>query len=268
MDAARLASGGAGSANSSISDTGLYPSFCQLAAKDDRVFKRFRRSSIYTEILEHTSVEQGQLYLQEIERHTDLARIPSAVFTGDVAGGPRKQQFDRIGAVSPSTLRYLKVATDLERLFGSLAGLRVGEIGVGYGGQCRVVTTMWETSSYLLFDIPEVLSLAHRYLTASGVDNSKVTGVDGRSPAPAEVDLVISNYAFSELHRDVQESYLERVIKGSPRGYVTYNHISAPELRSLTAEEFAARIPGASIVPEQPETYDGNVLVLWGEKDS
>ena len=63
-------------------------------------------------------------------------------------------------AVSPTTLRYLKVANDLETLFSSLDGLRICEIGVGYGGQCRVLDAMFAVKSYTLVDLRPVLELA------------------------------------------------------------------------------------------------------------
>jgi hypothetical protein len=115
-----------------------------------------------------------------------------------------------------------------------------------------------------LFDIPEVLALANRFLDVSGTDLRVVDTCDGRIPDTCSSDLLISNYAFSELHREVQEMYWERVVRNSSRGYVTYNHIAPPEAKSLTASEFAARIPGARVLPEFPLTHPANVIVVWG----
>ena len=48
---------------SSLSDNGRYPDFCWLAAHDSNVFKGFRTSAVYREILEHVTEQQGVEYL-------------------------------------------------------------------------------------------------------------------------------------------------------------------------------------------------------------
>lgn len=248
----------------SISDAGLYPLFCQMAAADQVVFARFRRSLIYRDILEHVTRKQGKQYLAEIERSGFLQSQLHGLLESDTVGDPYRYAYGSYGLASPSTLRYLKVASDLALLFGSLKNMTVAEIGIGYGGQCRVLTSAWHISRYRLFDIPEVLALAHRFLEVSGVDLRQIDACDGRSPQSSNSDLLISNYAFSELHRGVQEMYWDKVVRNSSRGYVTYNHITPDECGSLTASEFAARIPGAQVLPETPLTHPGNVIVAWG----
>ena len=256
--------------NSSISDAGLYPAFCLLASRNDRVFDRFRRSLIYRIILEHVNIDQGHEYLKEIEQGGRMLDQLRPLLESDTIGGPIKYRYGSYGLVSPSTLRYIKVATDLGNLFGPLDSLKIAEIGVGYGGQCRVVCALWPVKSYILFDIPEVLALSRRFLEESDVESSVISERDGRNPHTDDVDLIISNYAFSELRREIQEQYFEQIIKHTSRGYVTYNHLTPPEFQSLTAYEFAERIPGARVLPERPKTHDGNVIVVWGlnAKDS
>lgn len=258
-------SGGAGS---SISDDDEYPRFCELASGNTRVFRRFRRSAIYMRILEHVTREQGTGYLKQLEADPEMMdRLGGLLVPVDV-GGPRTYRFPGVGVVSPTTLRYVKVAADLRRLFGSLDGRRVAEIGVGYAGQARAIATSWKVAGYELYDLPPILTLARRFLTEAGVDLTPFAFHDGRSPEPVEVDLVVSNYAFSELRREIQDAYLENVIRGAPRGYLTYNHISPPELRSYTSDEIVAMIPGARTLPEVPLTDPRNVIIVWGHETS
>lgn len=254
--------------DSSISDAGLYPSFCLLASRDDQVFNRFRRSLIYREILEHVNQDQGWAYIEEIEKLGSLPNELNEVIRNDSIGQPKKHQFGEYGECAPSTLRYVKVALDLRQLFGPLDGLSVAEIGIGYGGQCRVINSIWDLKSYSLYDIPEVLSLANRFLVHVGVSLTVVNEIDGRDPLWSEPDLVISNYALSELRREIQEDYLTNVIANAPRGYVTWNHISPPSFQSLTAEELVERIPGAKILPEIPKTHSKNAIIVWGVTES
>jgi hypothetical protein len=77
-------------------------------------------------------------------------------------------------------------------------------------------------------------------------------------------DLVVSNYAFTELPRSIQESYLQRVILRSSRGYITYNEITPPRFRSYKAEELLALIPRATRVKEEPLTHPKNCIIVWG----
>jgi hypothetical protein len=250
---------------SSISDDDVFPLFCELASRDDAVFARFRRSALFMGILEHVSREQGAAYLQEARSDQDaLDKLRRLLVARDV-GGPRTYRFDGIGLASPTTLRYVKVATDLRRLFGDLNGLRVAEIGIGYGGQARVLNTVSTIGSYDLYDLPPILALARRFLDASGVGLAPFAFHDGRSPETSSPDLVISNYALSEIRREVQDAYLQSVVSRASRGYLTYNHISPPELNSYTADEIVALIPGAHTLPEVPLTHPDNVIIVWGD---
>ena len=156
------------------------------------------------------------------------------------------------------------MASDLSQLFGSLTNVNVAEIGIGYGGQCRVVKTVWSVAHYQFFDIPEVLALADRFLRLAGFDPLRDDGSDGRNTNGGNFDLLISNYAFSELRRETQEEFWDTVVKHSSRGYLTYNHITPAEWGSLSAYDLAARIPGAQVLPERPLTHPTNVVVAWG----
>ena len=66
----------------------------------------------------------------------------------DRYGKPETCSYGEHGLFSPTTLRYIKVASDISQLFGSLDGLRIIEIGSGYGGQCFVATTAFEPAKY------------------------------------------------------------------------------------------------------------------------
>lgn len=254
-----------GAVESSISDKGMYPAFCLLAANNQRVFSRFRRSLIYRVILEHVNYEQGFDYLREVERQGSLLDDLKTVVESDVVGGPIRYQYGRYGLVSPSTLRYIKVASDLQAFFGSLDDMEVAEIGVGYGGQCRIISSAWSVKSYDLYDIPEALKLSQRFLSESHIEAATIFDKNGREPLDGQFDLVISNYAFSELRREIQEQYLTNVVEKSARGYMTYNRLTPPDFNSLLADEVVERIAGARLVPEVPLTHDGNVIVVWGE---
>ena len=90
--------------------------------------------------------------------------------------------------------------------------------------------------------------------------------LDGRKPIEKISDLVISNYAFSELTRSVQEIYLQNLILKSARGYITWNSLSERELSGYNLAELIRLIPNSQIIPERPYTGSGNVIIIWGHK--
>jgi hypothetical protein len=162
-------------------------------------------------------------------------------------------------------LRYLKVYIDLKKYFENLGQLKIVEIGVGFGGQSSLISLIEGPVSYIFYDIPPVLDLTKKF-----IDRMQLTGhfefIDGRNPKPSRPDLVISNYAFSELNRELQEIYLKNVIRYSPRGYITWNSLSADRLDGYSLGDLIRIIPNSQILPEIPNTSAKNVIIVWGTK--
>jgi hypothetical protein len=156
------------------------------------------------------------------------------------------------------------VADDLEKHFGSLEGADVVEIGVGYGGQCRVLDSVFSLRSYTLVDLRPVLALADRFLCnfpmRSGLQFRTMNEL-----LPQNYDLAISNYAFSELRREIQETYFEKVLDHCPKGYITYNEIQPPGFRAFTVDEICQRLNAQSF-SEIPLTDPKNCILVWAHK--
>jgi len=247
----------------SLSDNGRYPQVCVDAVNSTSTFRHFRRIRNYTAILEHVSPEQGHAYMEAISRRPELIAALPRFAANDRAGNPRMHPYPPHGEFSPTTLRYVKVLGDLLDRFGSLDGLSICEIGVGYGGQCRVIMEWCRPAAYCLVDIRQALGLAERYLDhfalSAPVEFRTLNTLAGR-----DWDLVISNYAVTELPRQYQEAYVDRVIRRSRRGYITYNRINPPDFCSMEAQEIANTVTGAAILPEVPLTCDGNCIITWG----
>lgn len=119
-----------------------------------------------------------------------------------------------------------------------------------------------EPLEYILYDIPPVLELVKRFVTELDVYGNFVYR-DGRRPSISDPDIVISNYAFSELSKSIQEEYLNNVILRSKSGYITWNCLSANELNGYTLAELVRLIPNSEILPERPYTHDGNAIIIW-----
>ena len=246
----------------SLSDNQIYPQVCLDAANDYRFFNEFRQNPTYLKILEHVTENEGATYLEMITQDSDLLRHMDKFRLNDMYGTPLVYNYPNVGAISPSTLRYIKVLSDLKKLFKSLDGLSICEIGVGYGGQCRIINALYVPTSYCLVDIKPALLLAQRYLDNYAV-KSTFSYTTMNELDKTKYDLVISNYAFTELSRNIQEIYLEKVILNSRCGYITYNDITPTEFNSYKLEELLKIIPRSRIIEEVPLTHPNNCIIVW-----
>ncbi|MDU8944912.1 putative sugar O-methyltransferase [Ovoidimarina sediminis] len=189
----------------SDSDNGAYNLAVRRAVASYRHFANFKRDKDYNKILEHVSEQDGREYLKILQDRNDgiFNGARKTLLRSDAIGNPRKYDYGTGAPLSPTTLRYLKVASDLKILFGDLSGTRIAEIGCGYGGQALVCDTLFKTREYVIFDLPDVTRLAAKYLESFLLNGCYVPRtLNAATPEP--YDLVISNYAFSELPRAVQ----------------------------------------------------------------
>jgi hypothetical protein len=253
----------------SDSDNGIYPEYAQRISQDASKFANFKRNPVYRQVLEHVSGPQGAEYIRQIQAKwpellSDIGRFK----INDQVGRPILCSYDGLGLISPTTLRYLKVAADLRELFGDLTDFDVAEIGCGYGGQFFISDMLWRLHSWTLFDLEPVLQLISRYLECHLINSSYRTTTlnrfDGRS---ARFDLAISNYAFSELPKQLQLKYISKVLSKAQRGYMTMNSgkSGVSEFR-LSIVDFREHFPNLEILDEIPLTGASNYILVWGHR--
>jgi len=247
----------------SISDYDQYRNACLEAATSNEKFSTFKRNPHYTEILEHTSYHAGRDYAEFILKSSFNFNKLGLLKSNDTQGNAAIEEYPSpFGYISPSTLYYIKVLADLENMFGSLDGMNIVEIGVGYGGQCKIISDYFKPASYTLVDLAEPLALAKRYHRDYRYENIKYLTQD-KLPSDATYDLLISNYAFSECARPVQLDYIDKVIAKSKKGYILYNDISSRfGIDSLSKQEFTDLIT-CSEKPEEPLSGHNNCILYW-----
>jgi putative sugar O-methyltransferase len=249
--------------STSISDQNAYVKICELAVSSHEIFSKFRRCHEYRLILEHVTKRFGKQYLDIAMKNANALEYYKKIEPQNKIGNPVTLRFNEIGYSSPTTIRYLKVLIQLTDLFGQLDDKVICEIGVGFGGQAHAITVNQKVKKYVLYDLPPVLELNKKFLGAIGtLDGFEF--IDGRDPSEKNSDLVISNYAFSELTRDVQLMYLERVVLKARSGYITWNELSYRELDGLSVKELLNTIPNSFLISEEPLTYPNNVIIVWG----
>lgn len=240
----------------SISDNTTYPDVCRQAATDDTIFDTFKNVSAYTDILEHVTYEEGREYAE----HAFLVpRIKDNInkFTcNDIYGSPRTYDYS-FGKFSPTTLRYAKILSELSQL--NLDNNIIVEIGAGYGGQYVVLRQLYKPSKYIFVDLPDALQLIKKYVTKHGLDDINIEYYDVTTLPEITNYLTISNYAFSECSKNIQDVYLEKIINKSEHGYMLYNnmegydHNEFKSLCTMNVKEFT----------ETPKTHPKNVLLTW-----
>jgi hypothetical protein len=256
--------------STSDSDSTDYTDFIQAVNENSSLFKKFRTNYVYRQILEHVTYQQGMTYFEKLsERHqSKLAALPNKNLS--LVGSPRTYHYKRLGSISPTMIRYEFVSQEIERIFGPSIGSEIVEIGVGFGGQYAVLEKSFSFSSYRMFDLPEVMLLVRKVLSSAEVRIDKILDGDINSPRVAVCDLVISNYAFSELPRDIQKQYLEGVMRVARRGYLTMNsgrtNKTGRSDGKYSLDELKTLLPPFEVFEEVPLTGDDNYLIVWGHK--
>ncbi len=257
--------------NRSQSDDGLYLGSIQKFLLSQNSFDNFKQDPFYQMILEHTSKEIGKDYL-DILKHQAPEFLDASLDLckqNDELGNADVYEYGELGLISPSTLYYMKVASDLKVLFGDNIGDDITEIGCGYGGQALILDRVFEFSKNTLFDIDLVLDLTSRYLEHFTLRGSyKTTTIN--TVTPQNYDLVISNYAFSELPADLQKKYIEKVLVNSARGYLIMNSGRDGGIKEdrLTLDELEKLLPKFEIFEEKPSSAPQNYVIVWGHMGS
>jgi len=247
----------------SLTDNIDYPEFCWQASLDYSIFRDFRCNEIYRTALEHDSFEQGLEYLEAINKSKSnvLSKI-NEFLKNDRIGNPEVFDYEGIGTIAPPTLRYIKILSDLETEFGTLDNLNICEIGVGYGGLCRIISSYFKVKTYTLVDLKPVLMLAKRYLDHYPLNTTPIYKTMNELPKES-YDIAISNYALTELRREIQDIYLEKVLLSATRGYITYNEINPEDFNSYTKEELIQLIPQIRVNQEVGILHPKDCILVW-----
>ena len=237
-----------------------YLSACRAAAQGSDFFKGFKSHPAYRHVLEHVSYEEGQQYLDEVE--IDYKDKLDEIKENDALGTPVTCSYNGVGTISPTTVRYLKNTSDIVNKFGTSFDSIV-EIGGGYGGLCKVMSSFVKFDQYLLLDLEECNMLSRKYLSyfdlpTMSYQAEEIVDVDDN------FDLLISNYALSECNRETQMMYIERFVKKSDKFYLMHNNFHADN-GNMSYEEFIDVMSdthdieyyGEHGVPENPKVMFG-----------
>ena len=117
---------------------------------------------------------------------------------------------------------------------------------------------------YTIIDLDEPAALAKKYLSKHNI-NVKVLPINKINDHKEEYDLVISNYAYSEIGKKLQIEYYNNIIKKCKHGYFILNFISNLfDIKSLSKDEivnlFDKKI---NFTEEYPKTHPNNIVLYF-----
>jgi hypothetical protein len=201
-----------------------YLTTCKEAAADDHVFSTFRRNRFFGLIVENSPLKSGLEYYDCIQsKFPWLLTHMDRFILSDNIGSPQRYAIGN-WFISPSTMRYIKTLGDLTNLFGSLDGKNIAEIGPGYGGLCKIIHDVYKPQTYSLFDQLDPSMLQCKFLNHFKVDNLLFPYLSQTKEFEFNFDLCIAMYSWSELSRDHQVEYMNKVMKRSKNLYIMLNY--------------------------------------------
>ena len=220
-----------------------YAEVCTEAVNDDDVFKKFKSDPRYIAITENVPIENGKIYAEDIQAYDIDSDLISAFKENDLIGGANIVNYGKpFGMISPSTLRYIQNALDISYFFGEGELNKIVEIGAGYGGLCKTISCLCDFEEYHIYDMNEACKLQEKYLS-----NFEIEGNLFYHSEPEElndIDLLISNYAYSELGENLQDLYYNNVVRNSKKVYMILNkgQVSRDVLLKRAEEDFTVTV--------------------------
>lgn len=251
----------------SMSDVIEYVSRCEQCAIHEKEFNLFRKTEPIQTVIDGVEEKAARKYIglatkicPELRSYFDKFRA------SDKHGSPVVYNLGEYGKFNGSTARYIYFLAEMIELFGSLDAMNIVEIGGGYGGQCKIIMDCFEVKSYTIVDLLPVLKLQHRYLNKFDYKNIAFKQMK-ELKKNYSYDLIISNYAFTECHKKIQETYINKIVTKSKRGYIKCNFMSHNiGFPQLTKKELLKHIKRASIFPHILN-HPGCFTLIWNNSE-
>ena len=135
-----------------------YLNICSKAAEDPHYFKNFRSMPEYFHALE---ISNGSVFADYLLSHASDEIINKLFFFGNLEryGNPKTTFYPKLGNFSATTLRYITIADEISKLFRLPENPKLVEVGAGFGGQCYVLSQLYQWSKYYIYDLPEPSAL-------------------------------------------------------------------------------------------------------------
>lgn len=218
-----------------------YLDACFMAAKNDKDFENFRRDSSYGVILEGGSFQIGMERFERLSSSGGLDWLNANLEEfkkNDNFGNPLKWNFEfHESPLSSSVINYANDAFEIANLIGISKIQKIVEIGGGYGGLCRILSSVVSFDQYILIDQPQPLALAKKYLDSYPHLANKISYISSfdkeKIKKLSDIDLFIACNSIAELNEREQEFYNNYIILKSDLSYIVYNTLHIRSSRKI-----------------------------------
>jgi hypothetical protein len=214
----------------SVAETLPYIDFCNRVMNDPsgELLKNFRRNADYDLVVPGNRDGEGvREFLNLIKSNYPemLQFMPIFEKQQGVFGNPTTYQYD-VGNFDSVILLYVFYLALTRRYFGNLNGMEICEIGPGAGLMFKLITDLYPDVKYTFIDLPGPLYINQKHVEYLGREKSVKEYLSCDTILSTEIDrhydLVISDCAFNEITKEVQEVYIKKIINKSDRGRLAF----------------------------------------------
>jgi len=123
-----------------------------------------------------------------------------------------------------------------------------------------------------MVDLPEVLPLAQKYLTKLNVQNVRYLPSD-KVPNSGVYDLIISNAAFAECEKFVQQEYIDKILSKAKRGFIIYNSDVSSNAKYDSIQPYSreqilqilSKYHKPRVFRDCPADYNKPIIIVWDD---
>ena len=239
-----------------------YLDVVRSAINDSEAYKSFRSNPGYKDILEHVGKDLANEYFENLCKHLTNEEIFNYCSAIKNIGSPELISINN-SSINPTSLRYLNVAIDIKNKFPNNSFENVIEIGAGYGGQAIILDKFFKIKNYYFIDLPDVNLLIEKFLNDHKVNFESHFATIDTINSNNNYDLIISNYAFSELPKNMQLDAINKILNKSKKGYMLVNNFHKISFRYLSQNGYSKNIKNLKVHEEIPNSYLFNKLLTF-----
>jgi hypothetical protein len=208
---------------------------CQI---NETNIHNFKQQGEIIGIIENVNKTFGELYLQNIQKYQENTQIDWSIIKkiNDI-GSPKMEIFEINNQqiqLSPTTLRYVQYSLDILTYMKNtqMNNIDVVEVGGGYGFQSVLLYEFAKyfsitITSYTIVDLPEANNMQNQFIKACQTNINYKTfvcyDITSNTFQPSENSFFISNYALGEFTKELQDFYIETIVKKMRHGYICWN---------------------------------------------
>jgi hypothetical protein len=234
-----------------------YKNSCLEASEKDVAFNNFKRNPVYYAVVgcdSHGKPTCNIFYDWIIKNHPDFIKYFDRFRENDEIGNPITHVCGDDGIFSANTMRYAKVAGDLQKYFGSLDNNNIVEIGSGFGGQAKIISCINDIKSYTMIDCPEAIKLAQKCMSKYNLEFEQYY-YDTNNIEIKDYDLGISDSAISEMNDEIFDFYLENILSKTKYTYCTMNDFYR---KDISISKFKNVFSNVEVIPDRPSINPNN----------